>query len=857
MIKKIISVILAVCLISGSIMMVFADEALNVLQSLEITPSEISEDGFGKIVSRESFSYMAAKLSGSGELPSVKTAFSDVDETNKYSGYINYLNLRGIISGGGDGKFNPKDNLSVGAASKILVTILGYKDLAERKGGYSGGYESVAIDLGLYKNVASSNGYLTNGGAVQMVKNALCAPMASGEYINGDNGLEVSIRGDKDTTILNSVLKLNGYKAYVEDVSASKNSITVTIFSDYYGTNKVSYEKGIKKTFSVVDGINVSAYKYASVIIMVDSDENVVSIAPGKDVSIKTLSVSSVNGDYNENSFAYKVSEIDRMTFVDDETEYDVSENLKIYFNGKKVTDKVSLIGKTARVVWENGEITSIESWDLVSGGLITAVNSVEITYTKGERSGMVFKNLDAAKDIQVYIDGKSAAISDIKPNSVFTYYQTENTLILVISEKVAVDVLLGISDKDFEIGGFLYYKNKDVYYKSDENGYKLNLGEEKLLGNTVKAYFAPNGKVSYMEIFAGDLNQSSAFLGVVTGFNEDILDEKMLDVKVMSFKPEVKEDIYKINEKTVFYDGLSKEILKTISGTINSNAVFEFETRADGKILSVKRASWFSGYGETVEKSISSFGKDAVMTVNSKAMFIKNQLTLVDKIDGEIKAKNVSYSSLASKSVSVNIAFFVLGANKEASLPDLIFVYGQNGREIGEIINTSYPKRGIMYKKEEVLDEEGELCVKIYVQVGTTGYTYNITPDEAAELSDCAYITYSDVLTADKNYITITENRDLTKPYDEWYTVENFTANGWHRGEVERVDNHRIATKDTDGTIDINFYHTSYNFFLEIDKTKPEISVKSITSKDILPGDKVYYNITSEGLKGVILVKE
>ena len=43
---------------------------------------------------------------------------------------------------------------------------------------------------------------------------------------------------------------------------------------------------------------------------------------------------------------------------------------------------------------------------------------------------------------------------------------------------------------------------------------------------------------------------------------------------------------------------------------------------------------------------------------------------------------------------------------------------------------------------------------------------------------------------------------------------------------------------------------------FIEIDTQGPNVTVKNISCEDISYGDTVFYNLTGDGIKGVILVK-
>lgn len=67
--------------------------------------------------------------------------------------YIEYAVSLGLINGYGNGNFGPDDTLTYAQALKIVVCHMGYDEGANRAGGWPYGYEIMADDLGLTKNI--------------------------------------------------------------------------------------------------------------------------------------------------------------------------------------------------------------------------------------------------------------------------------------------------------------------------------------------------------------------------------------------------------------------------------------------------------------------------------------------------------------------------------------------------------------------------------------------------------------------------------------------------------------------------------------------------------------------------------
>lgn len=121
--KKILIIIgiLTALILSCTTANAAADSKL--LSALEIFPETIT--GTDEPVTKAEFSYIAAKIMGSGERKPVNSQFLDVDESNEFSGYIQYLANIGIAAGGDDGCFNPESKITQETAYAIMIGVWG------------------------------------------------------------------------------------------------------------------------------------------------------------------------------------------------------------------------------------------------------------------------------------------------------------------------------------------------------------------------------------------------------------------------------------------------------------------------------------------------------------------------------------------------------------------------------------------------------------------------------------------------------------------------------------------------------------------------------------------------------------
>ena len=145
MFKRITAQILCLCMIislcSGN---VFASKrnntsktSLSLLTDLGIVNSDV--ESLDNIMSREEFAvYMTKVLKIDAKSSGNVRYFSDVEADGYAVDAINMLAEYGFVSVGEDRKFRPQDGILIQEAAKILVTALGYKEMAEKDGGYPG-----------------------------------------------------------------------------------------------------------------------------------------------------------------------------------------------------------------------------------------------------------------------------------------------------------------------------------------------------------------------------------------------------------------------------------------------------------------------------------------------------------------------------------------------------------------------------------------------------------------------------------------------------------------------------------------------------------------------------------------------
>lgn len=128
------------------------------------------------VLTRAAYAGALAKLFGfdNGAFADLRErTYADVSESNENAAAIYALQALGIMRGTEAYFFSPEANISYQAAIKALVSALGYESRAEAKGGYPGGYMTVAHDLNLLKGAEQHGGGITTGDCAALFENAL------------------------------------------------------------------------------------------------------------------------------------------------------------------------------------------------------------------------------------------------------------------------------------------------------------------------------------------------------------------------------------------------------------------------------------------------------------------------------------------------------------------------------------------------------------------------------------------------------------------------------------------------------------------------------------------------------------
>ena len=184
--------------------------------------------------------------------------FNDVAADHWAYKYIYNAKENKIINGDGNGNFNPENNIINEEIVKMIVCLLGYREMAEQQSGYPAGYTATAAKIGITSNLnLKTKTPATRNDVAIMICNALDVPiMAEKREDEDDNTVYVVLDG-KDGIPFSSI---RGTRGMTYDTSLTNIDKLAQSFASRYpykeGDTEKTYElypdiiylSGIEKT---------------------------------------------------------------------------------------------------------------------------------------------------------------------------------------------------------------------------------------------------------------------------------------------------------------------------------------------------------------------------------------------------------------------------------------------------------------------------------------------------------------------------------------------------------------------------------------------------------------------------------
>ena len=367
----------------------------------------------GGALTRAQFCTMVVTFLQKGEEApryATRTIFSDVKSSHWARSYINlaasdpslFVKESGgedgkgvpLISGVGDGRFLPDDNISLAEAVTILLRALGY---TSREAGavWPQGYMDLAKSIGLLDGLdVGSSTHINRGQAARLFVNALSCKNKEGKPYYTTIGQVV----DEKKTIILAV-----------NVEADDGS---TI-----GAIRTTSDKNSEAFLPAHGDGNVTALQGRRGYLVVDNNQEVVTFVPDK----STATTIVLNGDAQP---GYVKSGSGQ--------QYTISGSALVYASGdgegKNYSEAYTSLSSGTQLTMysEKGKIVAIYS---ASGSTTSSTDAVVV---QGNVTTATFHRLTGgASNFKILKNRQPITLSQIKPYDVVTYDAISNTLIV------------------------------------------------------------------------------------------------------------------------------------------------------------------------------------------------------------------------------------------------------------------------------------------------------------------------------------------------------------------------------------------------------------------------------------------
>lgn len=434
-----------------------------------------------------------------------ESPFADVGTDNENYKYIRTAYEYGIISGDGNGNFNPNSPIKYNDAIKILVELLGYREYAMMEGGYPGGYLNVATDIKLTKSVTSTDNSLKGQDAARLIYNALDSNTVVRD-IHGSS-YEMTPSGDKlmtktmDLYSVKGILTANEFTGLYDVDGAGKNSIVI-------GGTQINI-------FNTLDAEKYLGYDVECFYRSDDENDVVMAIVPTAKNNVTEIKA--------DEFYSFLGSEI---TYIEEgrskKEQVSLDDNLFVIVNGRIKDDY-----NADTFVFSEGTITVIDNNGDNKGDVINILSYEDYVISSIDPEDEIIYDIYGKNlDLSIEKKSKSVVISDGEGNQIPFSKLEKNTVLSVVKDESG-DYIRAILKDETVTGKIygIYEENDDIIISIDNKEYKVsadvpekNLAEYKI-GENGEFLIDAFGKIIY---FKKGTVESVYGLIINTYYNED-----------------------------------------------------------------------------------------------------------------------------------------------------------------------------------------------------------------------------------------------------------------------------------------------------------------------------------------------
>lgn len=649
-----------------------------------------------------------------------KSCFYDVPVDYWAANDIAFAYESGYVSGYGDGSFRPDAPVKTEEALKILLKLVNYDVFAEAKGGYPSGYNAVASERGLLKNVTLTRSELIRGNLAVILYNLLELPLMKAVSFGSDNGYRLT---EKET------LLTENFRIRRETGIMTDNGITGITSQTSVGEGRVKIGDTVYLISDKLDYTGLIG-KNTEFFHTVDDDEPEITEIYEYKNRFFSVSGEDVTG-YDGNHLFYT---------AEDEEEKKISINGKtpIIYNNKYIESykQEYLTSVYGTILFTDND--SDGSWDLVT------VRDFENIPVASVNNGIIYGktnesvSTDKADTLcRIYSDGELTDITSVRPGSVISVLESDDKKIIEIHcmSREIEGIVQTVSEDEICVDGKAYKTALDITKYPVINPGESGVWTVDILGNLTFARKVNSpGQIKYGYLRAYRLHEhdaASVQLLTEDGMLEEftVSDDLFADGKKVT-SSRLSELLsgsrgyiagYRLND-----DG---EIRELLFPGIDSSASIRFaEYENSGGVISPVRNKLYCG---------------TLKAINAKTYF--NAGTKFFLVPGS-ESYDSSLYSVADSGYFVTdekYDYISYNTNENSMTADIVVVY----RESGEKIRINDPV--FLVEKRVLASSYGSVKTKLYGYLN--GDYTELFVDE--NISSADYAERGDVLRIRVNY--------------------------------------------------------------------------------------------------------
>ena len=700
---------------------------LDILKKIKITD-------MSKNMSRAEFAAITVNAMNLQSTASDMNVFSDIAE-NKYASEICTLKNIGAVSSASD-FFEPDRDITKNEAIKILVSGLGYNNFAQNEGGWPYGYKIVASNIGLLKNISSSE-FMNFADGLKIIFNFLYADLMLPTTVSGNT---VSYESKKGENILSKNFGL-------KKITGILTSAGTFSCSSIAPSDKPKIEVNGELFDTKISGVEKLLGFSCDVWTDEDNARAVYKRQVNKAVTFSGDNVTEVSDSYVKAKKDDRISESYKLS-----SDFTFVKNGRLFAHNKQ---DLNIESADYTLIDNNGDgkyeiaVADIPEYIVVSG--INYSQKAIYDSTSSKSYSFAGINSEFAK-FEVYDlkTGETARgdLSDISSGNLLEIYQSEDRSIIhcrilknnTINGKVTEfsNDCIFIGEKEYKINSYAE-KNKDAFALNSERTFLLD----------------SKGKLAY---FADDQKNSMRY-GFLLGFQSKKGLSSSSLIRILDSSNE--KNTFELEEK-IFLDGdlvsadgaeVSQKLIG--SGVLNYQLI-RYALNENNKIYALDTAEDAASSSDLAEKYASPVISDNSLTryvnrgqgeyvsnagclaphcsVKSSVIFKVPKALTNSKSFNENNFISVAYSSLKDHESYIFDSYDYSGDFNARA----IVIYSEDSAEIGETTITTpdiYQVSRVIESVNDALDENGALTKKLTVFYGGSFSSYIIPSDICREL--------------------------------------------------------------------------------------------------------------------------